>query len=192
LIKAFHDSNNTVPQETYANYLVLSKGETTNGLYYDTNGHLSINATYIKSGVVDADLIDVDHLYVKHLDGADGNFTGTLSASCITSGTIAAARIDVNNLYVKHLDGADGTFNGVMTVGSGLNPTFKADATNGTIQINTTGFSLTNGNAYFSGALMAASGTFNGSITVGSDSNPTFKVDASSGNPTLIINTTGF
>ena len=45
-----------------------------------TAGRTTINGSNITTGTIDADLIDVDNLYVKHLNGADGTFSGTLSA----------------------------------------------------------------------------------------------------------------
>lgn len=43
-------------------------------------GETVINGSNITTGTVAANRIDVDALYVKHLDGADGSFTGQLTA----------------------------------------------------------------------------------------------------------------
>jgi phage minor structural protein len=45
-----------------------------------SGGSTSIDGSRITTGTVAASRIDVNNLYVKHLSGADGTFTGTLSA----------------------------------------------------------------------------------------------------------------
>ena len=42
----------------------------------ETAGRTIINGSNIKTGTIDADRIDVDNLYVKHLDSADGSIGG--------------------------------------------------------------------------------------------------------------------
>ena len=44
------------------------------------NGSTTINGSLIKTGTVAAERIDVNNLYVKHLNSADGTFTGTVTA----------------------------------------------------------------------------------------------------------------
>ncbi len=56
----------------------------------------SINAGLITTGVVSANYIDVNGLYVRHLNAADGTFTGTLSG--------------VNGTFSGNLSAAGGTF----------------------------------------------------------------------------------
>ena len=61
----------------------------------ETEGRTIINGSNITTGKVSANVIDVDNLYVKHLNGADGTFSGTLSA---VTGEIGGFTIDGNNL----------------------------------------------------------------------------------------------
>lgn len=46
-----------------------------------TDGTTTISGSNITTGTVEASRIDVDNLYVKHLNGADGTFSGSLSAA---------------------------------------------------------------------------------------------------------------
>lgn len=77
-----------------------------------TPGETVIDGGNITTGTVSANRIDVDNLWVKHLNGADGTFTGTLSA-------------------------ANGTFTGTLSAASG---TFsELSSTYGTVVINLSG-----------------------------------------------------
>lgn len=59
-------------------------------------GTTTIDGSRITTGTVSASRIDVNNLYVKHLSGADGTFTGSLSAA---SGTIAG--FDIRGSYLE-------------------------------------------------------------------------------------------
>lgn len=74
----------------------------------ETEGRTSINGSNIKTGKVAANVIDVDNLYVKHLSGADGTFSGVLSA---VTGKIGGFEISGNNLigsYIKFYPSTSG------------------------------------------------------------------------------------
>lgn len=49
--------------------------------YQDKVSDAMLDETVIVGGFIKTDLIDVDNLYVKHLEGADGVFTGSLQAA---------------------------------------------------------------------------------------------------------------
>lgn len=66
----------------------------------ETAGRTTINGSNIKTGKVAANVIDVDNLYVKHLNGADGTFSGTLSA---VTGKIGGFTLSGNNLVGSYL-----------------------------------------------------------------------------------------
>ena len=78
------------------------------------NGTTTIDGACIKTGTVDADRIDVNNLYVKHLNGADGTFTGTLQAATGTFETLDAVGglihfggdyIEVNGIEIGYVPG---------------------------------------------------------------------------------------
>ena len=64
------------------------------GIYRDDAGGVYINASYIKGDKISSDLIDVENLKVKHLDGgSDGE--GTIVGAVIT-GSVFQASADVS------------------------------------------------------------------------------------------------
>ncbi len=65
----------------------------------------NINASNISAGTLDSARINVDTLQVKHLNGADGTFTGTLSGA--------------NGTFGGNLSAAGGTFTGTLSAASG-------------------------------------------------------------------------
>lgn len=75
-----------------------------------TPGKTTISGSNITTGVVSASRIDVDNLYVKHLDGADGSFTGTLTAYTTQFNTLEAG----NAYNLTRLGG------GVLQLGSNI------------------------------------------------------------------------
>lgn len=79
-----------------------------------TSGRTTINGDNITTGTVAASRIDVDGLYVKHLNGADGTFSGTLSAVTGTFNSLDAVGgkihfgsnyIDVNGVGIGYISG---------------------------------------------------------------------------------------
>lgn len=73
-----------------ANRLNLSGYVTINSL--KAGGTTTIDGGRITTGKVAAERIDVDNLWVKHLNGANGTFSGSLSAATGTfSGSLEAA-----------------------------------------------------------------------------------------------------
>ena len=67
----------------------------------ETAGRTTINGSNIKTGKVAANVIDVDNLYVKHLNGADGTFSGTLSAPDGNIGGFNITSIGIISDYVS-------------------------------------------------------------------------------------------
>lgn len=61
--------------------------------YKDKVSDAMLDETVIQGGFIKTSLIDVDNLYVKHLEGADGVFTGSLQAA---TGSFSG-RIDANS-----------------------------------------------------------------------------------------------
>lgn len=72
-----------------ANRLNLSGYVTINSL--KAGGTTTIDGGRITTGTVAAARIDVNNLYVKHLNGADGTFTGSLSAASGTFTELTAS-----------------------------------------------------------------------------------------------------
>ena len=72
-----------------ANRLNLSGYVTINSL--KAGGTTTIDGGRITTGTVSAARIDVNNLYVKHLNGADGTFSGTLSAASGTFTELTAS-----------------------------------------------------------------------------------------------------
>lgn len=79
-----------------------------------TKGQTTINGSNITTGTISADLIDVDDLYVKHLNAADGTFTGSLTAASGTfdeldavGGLIHLGRnyIEINGVEIGYVPG---------------------------------------------------------------------------------------
>lgn len=66
-------------------------------------GRTTINGSNIKTGTIDADLIDVDNLYVKYLEGAEGTFE-ELDAS---GGRVHLGQdyIDINGVEIGYMSG---------------------------------------------------------------------------------------
>lgn len=62
------------------------------------DGETTISGANIKTGLINADHIDVDNLYVKHLDAADGKFTNLIGTDYIELGK---ARLTVDGLYLS-------------------------------------------------------------------------------------------
>lgn len=97
----------------------LTNNGATQGIYLE-NGQLYINASYIQSGIVSADRIDVTGIFAQditatgtitgaNLVGATGTFSGTINASGGTfSGNINCTGI----ITGANLVGASGTFSG--------------------------------------------------------------------------------
>ena len=89
-----------------------------------TDGVTQISGGNIKTGTIAAARIDVDNLYVKHLNAADGTFTGTLSAANGTFSTLDAVGglvhlgwnyIEVNNVEIGYVPG----YSEVCVIGPG-------------------------------------------------------------------------
>lgn len=80
----------------------------------ETEGRTTINGSNITTGTIDADLIDVDNLYVKHLNGADGTFSGTLSAPV---GEIGGFTISANSLVGSEIGLYPSTSGGRLVLG---------------------------------------------------------------------------
>ncbi len=100
-----------------ANRLNLSGYVTVSSL--KSGGTTTIDGGRITTGTVAAARIDVNNLYVKHLNGADGTFSGTLSAA---GGTFSG-----------NLSAAGGTFSGSLSASSG---TFtELTASNGAVKL---------------------------------------------------------
>lgn len=79
-----------------------------------TDGTTTISGSNITTGTVEASRIDVDNLYVKHLNAADGTFTGALSAASGTFSTLDAVGglvhlgsnyIEINNVEIGYVPG---------------------------------------------------------------------------------------
>ena len=81
----------------------------------ETEGRTIINGSNIKTGKVAANVIDVDNLYVKHLNGADGTFSGTLSA---VTGKIGGFTISGNNLNGSYVSLHPGVGGGEVIIGN--------------------------------------------------------------------------
>ena len=111
--------DNTLTQEDVFNR--LTGGGVNEGIYLE-DGHIYINASYIKSGTITADLIkggtlnlggnndQFGTLVIKNSSGAEiGRWdsdgisikSGSLDASLIKTGKISADRIDTDSLYVS-------------------------------------------------------------------------------------------
>lgn len=74
---------------------------------------------------IKADQIDVDNLYVKHLDGADGTFSGELKAATGTfSGSLEAA----TGTFSGDLKAAGGSFRGNIEITTAYNYKLLADS----------------------------------------------------------------
>lgn len=97
---------NQTPQSVLvdAGKINLSGYVTITGL--SASGTTQIDGGRITTGKISAERIDVDKLYVKHLSGADGTFTGELSAA---GGT-----------FTGSLSAADGTFQGTLVAANGV------------------------------------------------------------------------
>lgn len=88
-----------------SNRLNLTGYVTINSL--KAGGTTTIDGGRITTGKVAAERIDVDNLWVKHLNGANGTFSGTLSAADGTfSGNLSAA----GGTFTGSLSAASGTF----------------------------------------------------------------------------------
>ena len=81
-----------------------------------TDGVTQISGGNIKTGTIAAARIDVDNLYVKHLNAANGTFTGALSAA---SGTFTGALNAAGGTFTGALSAASGTFTGALSAASG-------------------------------------------------------------------------
>lgn len=97
----------------------LTNNGATQGIYLE-NGQLYINASYIQSGIVSADRIDVTGIFAQditatgtitgvNLVGATGTFSGTINAS---GGTFSGNIDCTGTITGANLVGASGTFSG--------------------------------------------------------------------------------
>lgn len=95
-----------------ANRLNLSGYVTINSL--KAGGTTTIDGGRITTGTVSAARIDVNNLYVKHLNGADGSFSGSLSAASGTFSSLDAVSgkihfgsdyITVNGIGIGYMSG---------------------------------------------------------------------------------------
>lgn len=100
----------------------LTNNGATQGIYLE-NGQLYINASYIQSGIVSADRIDVTGIFAQditatgtitgaNLVGATGTFSGTINAS---GGTFSGNINCTGTITGANLVGATGTFTGTIT-----------------------------------------------------------------------------
>lgn len=100
----------------------LTNNGATQGIYLE-NGQLYINASYIQSGIVSADRIDVTGIFAQditatgtitgaNLVGATGTFSGTINAS---GGTFSGNIDCTGTITGANLVGATGTFTGTIT-----------------------------------------------------------------------------
>lgn len=64
----------------------------------DKIGLAKLDTTVIDGGYIKTTLIDVDHLYVKHLEGATGDFSGKITAN---SGTIGGFEIGSSRIGIQ-------------------------------------------------------------------------------------------
>ena len=103
----------------------LTNNGTTQGIYLE-NGQLYINASYIQSGIVSADRIDVTGIFAQditatgtitgaHLVGATGMFSGTINAS---GGTFSGNINCTGTITGANLVGAIGSFSGNVDASS--------------------------------------------------------------------------
>lgn len=97
----------------------LTNNGATQGIYLE-NGQLYINASYIQSGIISADRIDVTGIFAQditatgtitgaNLVGATGTFSGTINAS---GGTFSGNIDCTGTITGANLVGASGTFSG--------------------------------------------------------------------------------
>ena len=97
----------------------LTNNGATQGIYLE-NGQLYINASYIQSGIIAADRIDVTGIFAQditatgtitgaNLVGATGTFSGTINAS---GGTFSGNIDCTGTITGANLVGASGTFSG--------------------------------------------------------------------------------
>lgn len=70
-----------------------------------TDGVTQISGGNIKTGLIAAARIDVDNLYVKHLSGADGTFSGNLSATTTNFNNLYApmgGQVNIGGLAISY------------------------------------------------------------------------------------------
>ena len=142
----------------------LTNNGTQQCIKMDSSGNLYINATYIKSGTLDASQITVSNLSASSIN------TGGMSAARINSGTMSAARIQGGTLKLGGASNGNGlleVYNASNTKtgswdNSGINIVGKLGVYNGTF--STFGGSV----GYLSG--LGDDGTTNGIGLIGSGS----------------------
>jgi hypothetical protein len=82
-----------------------------------TAGSTVINGSNITTGTVAAARIDVDNLYVKHLSGTDGSFSGTLSAYTTLFNNLQSGNVTISGSSIL----SSGPFTVSSAGGSGYN-----------------------------------------------------------------------
>ena len=122
----------------------LTNNGTTQGIYLE-NGQLYINASYIQSGIVSADRIDVTGIFAQditatgtitgaNLVGATGTFSGTINAS---GGTFSGNIDCTGTITGANLVGASGTFSGDISgstfIGGQIKSTNYVQGSSGTL-----------------------------------------------------------
>lgn len=122
----------------------LTNNGATQGIYLE-NGQLYINASYIQSGIVSADRIDVTGIFAQditatgtitgaNLVGATGTFSGTINAS---GGTFSGNIDCTGTITGANLVGASGTFSGDISgstfIGGQIKSTNYVQGSSGTL-----------------------------------------------------------
>lgn len=125
----------------------------------ETAGRTIINGFNIKTGKVSANVIDVDNLKVKHLEGADGTFTGILSA---VTGEIGGFTINADGSLIGDglivIPSGRGSGTGIILPGTNTNGGIRVGGKNGIALLGSSAQLDIHGNTRIHGALQCDDG----------------------------------